>query len=123
MLDCKSFLLGPFGGLAISISGFKGDERQRLVQDIEAGGGKYTGEMAQGQVTHLVVNAPSGSKFDFAVKTGGVKIVNAAWVRACVDMGAHKVCVLVARALTGHATRQRTRKNTASNAPPPQQYQ
>ena len=65
--------------LLCCMTGFEDpDERQQIIDKIEANGGLYTGDLTK-RVTHLIVHKPEGRKFH-AAKSWGVVTVSVEWV-------------------------------------------
>ncbi|XP_059608090.1 PAX-interacting protein 1 [Phlebotomus argentipes] len=62
----------------IAISGFEGDERQRIKNMVEESGGKFTGYFSK-QNTVLICKKPEGAKYRRA-KDWAVPVVNATWL-------------------------------------------
>lgn len=62
----------------IAISGFEGDERQRIKQMVEESGAKFTGYFSK-QNTVLICKKPEGAKYRRA-KDWAIPVVNATWL-------------------------------------------
>lgn len=72
--------------LLCCMTGFEDpDERQQIIDKIEANGGLYTGDLTK-RVTHLIVHKPEGRKYH-AAKNWGVVTVSVEWVNDSVDRG------------------------------------
>ncbi|KAH6839416.1 hypothetical protein B0I37DRAFT_332097 [Chaetomium sp. MPI-CAGE-AT-0009] len=72
--------------LLCCMTGFEDpDERERIINTIEANGGLYTGDLMK-QVTHLIVFKPEGRKYH-AAKNWGVATVSVEWVTQSVERG------------------------------------
>ncbi|KAK4239592.1 hypothetical protein C8A03DRAFT_42822 [Achaetomium macrosporum] len=72
--------------LLCCMTGFEDpDERQQIIEKIEANGGLYTGDLTK-RVTHLIVYKPEGRKYQ-AAKNWGVVTVSVEWVNDCVERG------------------------------------
>ena len=72
--------------LLCCMTGFEDpDERQQIIDKIEANGGLYTGDLTK-RVTHLIVYKPEGRKFH-AAKSWGVVTVSVEWVYDSVGRG------------------------------------
>lgn len=84
LLDLSAYVVPPFLGLVISITGV-GVERQELISVIENNGGKYSPELKQGYCTHLIAAEPRGVKYEHAKQWRNVKVASPDWVEACVD--------------------------------------
>ncbi len=76
----------PRRRLLCCMTGFEDpDERQQIIDKIQANGGRYTGDLTK-RVTHLVVHKPEGRKYQAAV-AWGVVTVSAEWVYDSVERG------------------------------------
>ncbi|OWF40591.1 DNA topoisomerase 2-binding protein 1-like [Mizuhopecten yessoensis] len=75
-----------FKGLVITVSGLDPQERNDVKKLIHSEGGKYTGEMKVNECTHLIINKPKGTKYEFA-KKWKLNIVRTAWLYDSVDKG------------------------------------
>ncbi|SPQ26196.1 f3edb62b-1c02-4f66-b404-bc8eec9aa42f [Thermothielavioides terrestris] len=72
--------------LLCCMTGFEDpDERQQIIDKIEANGGLYTGDLTK-RVTHLIVHKPEGRKYQ-AAKNWGVTTVSVEWVHDSVERG------------------------------------
>ncbi|KAK4119624.1 hypothetical protein N657DRAFT_250610 [Parathielavia appendiculata] len=72
--------------LLCCMTGFEDpDERQRIIDTIEANGGLYTGDLTK-RVTHLIVHKPEGRKYQ-AAKAWGVATVSVEWITDSVERG------------------------------------
>ncbi|KAK4097480.1 hypothetical protein N658DRAFT_289668 [Parathielavia hyrcaniae] len=72
--------------LLCCMTGFEDpDERQQIIDMIEANGGLYTGDLTK-RVTHLIVHKPEGRKYQ-AAKAWGVVTVSVEWVTDSVERG------------------------------------
>ncbi|KAL2182035.1 uncharacterized protein P884DRAFT_274471 [Thermothelomyces heterothallicus CBS 202.75] len=72
--------------LLCCMTGFEDpDERQRIIDKIEANGGLYTGDLTK-RVTHLIVHKPEGRKYH-AAKAWGITTVSVEWVHDSVERG------------------------------------
>ncbi|KAK3301679.1 BRCT domain-containing protein [Chaetomium strumarium] len=72
--------------LLCCMTGFEDpDERQHIIDKIEANGGLYTGDLTK-RVTHLIVYKPEGRKYQ-AAKNWGVATVSVEWVHDSVERG------------------------------------
>jgi hypothetical protein len=56
------YLLGPFGGIKVSITNFGAKERDAVVSQLKLGNANYSPELYR-TTTHLVGNRPGGNKF------------------------------------------------------------
>ncbi|KAK3905468.1 hypothetical protein C8A05DRAFT_41586 [Staphylotrichum tortipilum] len=76
----------PRRTLLCCMTGFEDpDERQQIIDKIQANGGRYTGDLTK-RVTHLVVYKPEGRKYQAAI-AWGVVTVSAEWVYDSVERG------------------------------------
>ncbi|KAJ8307553.1 hypothetical protein KUTeg_015637 [Tegillarca granosa] len=75
-----------FMGLVITVSGLDSEERAQVKKLAESEGGKYTGEMKANECTHLIINKPKGSKYEYA-KKWGVRIVKSDWLYDSIEKG------------------------------------
>jgi topoisomerase (DNA) II binding protein 1 len=76
-----------FVGLSVTVSGYQDiSVRQRLEQDVVAGGGVFTKELRE-DTTHLLMEEGCGDKYDAAVKTCTIAIVNRQWCAQCSMRG------------------------------------
>ncbi|KAL2160461.1 hypothetical protein VTH06DRAFT_1149 [Thermothelomyces fergusii] len=72
--------------LLCCMTGFEDpDERQQIIDKIEANGGLYTGDLTK-RVTHLIVHKPEGRKYH-AAKAWGITTVSVEWVHDSVERG------------------------------------
>ncbi|KAL2128655.1 hypothetical protein VTI74DRAFT_8901 [Chaetomium olivicolor] len=72
--------------LLCCMTGFEDpDERQQIVDKIEANGGVYTGDLTR-RVTHLIVYKPEGRKYK-AAKSWEIRTVTVEWVNDSVERG------------------------------------
>jgi hypothetical protein len=72
--------------LLCCMTGFEDpDQRQLIIDKIEANGGLYTGDLTK-RVTHLIVYKPEGRKYH-AAKSWGVVTVSVEWVHDSVERG------------------------------------
>jgi DNA replication regulator DPB11 len=70
----------------VSITGFEDlEERARIVAEIEAAGGGYSGDLKR-DTTHLIVYKPEGKKYH-AAKAWGIHRIGVEWLRDCVERG------------------------------------
>ncbi|XP_033732968.1 LOW QUALITY PROTEIN: DNA topoisomerase 2-binding protein 1-like [Pecten maximus] len=75
-----------FKGLVITVSGLDPQERNDVKKLINSEGGKYTGEMKVNECTHLIINNPKGTKYEFA-KKWKLNIVRTEWLYDCIGKG------------------------------------
>lgn len=76
----------PRRKLLCCMTGFEDpNERQDIIDKIQANGGRYTGDLTK-RVTHLVVYRPEGRKYQAAI-AWGVVTVSAEWVNDSVERG------------------------------------
>lgn len=75
-----------FKGLVITVSGLDPQERNDVKKLINSEGGKYTGEMKVNECTHLIINKPKGTKFEFA-KKWKLNIVRTEWLYDSISKG------------------------------------
>ncbi|KAJ4287458.1 protein kinase activating protein dpb11 [Collariella sp. IMI 366227] len=72
--------------LLCCMTGFEDpDERQDIIDKIEANGGIYTGDLTR-RVTHLIVNKPEGRKYNAALNWE-IRTVAMEWVNDSVERG------------------------------------
>lgn len=70
----------------ICASGFNETSKNKLKEQIESGGGVYSGDLVLGTTTHLIVKDPRGAKFD-AAKLWKIPIVKIEWVQESLEAG------------------------------------
>ncbi|KAK6180631.1 hypothetical protein SNE40_008642 [Patella caerulea] len=75
-----------FKGFCISVSGLPQDERKEIRKLIESEGGIYSGEMKMNSCTHLVINEPKGTKYEFAIKWN-IHTVSSKWIYVSIEKG------------------------------------
>ncbi|KAL1923796.1 uncharacterized protein VTP21DRAFT_8776 [Calcarisporiella thermophila] len=85
----EKYLLPPFAGLTICVTGLNGAKREEIEQLTRENGGAYSADLTRA-VSHLIASSPTGKKYEFALKWG-IKIVNLQWfedsldTKACAD--------------------------------------
>ncbi|TPX35524.1 hypothetical protein SmJEL517_g02137 [Synchytrium microbalum] len=78
------YRLPPFGGLVICVTGFTGvAQRSDIKKLIEDNGGVFSADLLK-TCTHLVASAPTGKKYDFAVRWK-LMIVSLVWLEESVQ--------------------------------------
>ncbi|KAJ1963727.1 DNA topoisomerase 2-binding protein 1, partial [Dispira parvispora] len=83
----EQFLLPPFAGCRVHLTGFPHAlVRHKIQKLVTEYGGRYD-ENLSAKCTHLVANKPQGSKYSFA-QSCGIHIVNLDWVLDSVTMKA-----------------------------------
>ncbi|KAI8229434.1 S-M checkpoint control protein rad4 [Colletotrichum sp. SAR 10_96] len=74
------------GSLLLCMTGFDDpDERNQIIERIQANGGTYTGDLTK-RVSHLIVHKPEGKKFK-AARNWGIRTVSLAWLDQTVERG------------------------------------
>ncbi|XP_060078060.1 DNA topoisomerase 2-binding protein 1-like isoform X2 [Ylistrum balloti] len=73
-----------FKGLVITVSGLDPKERNDVKKLINSEGGKYSGEMKVNECTHLIINKPKGTKYEFA-KKWKLNIVRTEWLYDSIE--------------------------------------
>ncbi|XP_067928682.1 DNA topoisomerase 2-binding protein 1-like [Watersipora subatra] len=81
----KKYACPMFLGCVITASNIK--ERDKIKEIVEKGGGKYSGQMAYKECTHLVIDRPEGQKYKMAQKWGSISIVAPQWIYDCEKEG------------------------------------
>ncbi|KAJ3412381.1 DNA topoisomerase 2-binding protein 1 [Chytridiales sp. JEL 0842] len=82
----ERYAVKPFSGLHIFITGFCSETREEIEHTTKSLGGLFNSNLSK-DCTHLVAEAPSGAKYDFA-KKHGIKVVSLDWFRKCAMSGA-----------------------------------
>ncbi|GBG64476.1 hypothetical protein CBR_g45172 [Chara braunii] len=77
--SCQPAQSSCLKGVVASLTGYIGPEKDHLVHLIKQMGGVHTGELSV-RNTHLVCWHHRGLKFDFAMRTRGIHIVNHEWL-------------------------------------------
>ena len=89
----EDYPLLPFTGAVICLSGFTFTLRREIEQRVVALGGVFSAALTT-DVTHLVVDEPSGPKFEEAVKMN-IHVVGIEWLNACCSAkGTTQLCFL-----------------------------
>lgn len=70
----------------ICASGFNESSKNKLKEQIESGGGVYSGDLVLGKTTHLIVKEARGAKYD-AAKLWKIPIVKIEWVQESLEAG------------------------------------
>ncbi|TEA14448.1 S-M checkpoint control protein rad4 [Colletotrichum sidae] len=74
------------GRLSLCMTGFDDhDERNSIIERIEANGGTYTGDLTK-RVSHLIVRKAEGKKFK-AARSWNIKTVSLAWLDQSIERG------------------------------------
>lgn len=84
IIPFKNYILRPFSGLVICCTQISPEERHRMLQLVEANGGKCTFDLVKNSCTHLVAKEPTGDKYLFAKSWGNIHIVKMEWIEECV---------------------------------------
>jgi len=89
LFDPQNFLLPPFSGCVITVTGLSQASRNMIEQLTSLYGGIFSSD-ATAECTHLISERPVGLKYKFA-KTKGIKVVTPDWfydslkINACAD--------------------------------------
>jgi hypothetical protein len=76
--ECDSFLLPPFSGAKICVTGYNEEKRNEIKEICTKHGASYSNDLTR-DCTHLVALNNSSVKFKFALKWG-LFIINEKWV-------------------------------------------
>jgi len=101
LFDPQKYLLPPFSGCVITVTGLSEVSRNRIEQLTSLYGGIFSSD-ATVECTHLISERPVGLKYRFA-KTKGIKVVTPDWfydslkMNACVDVRNYDVSIPTAR--------------------------
>lgn len=82
--DYDKYACQLFEGLTVCVSGYSSDIRDEVKRKVEELGGNFSGSMQQATCTHLIVNQPSGQKYEYAVRWK-IPIVNIDWLNDCYE--------------------------------------
>jgi hypothetical protein len=82
-MDQPQYKVNIFTGLNVVCTQLTLDERTRVQQLVESGGGTFSDKLFGNACTHLIAKTPDGEKYTGAKKFGTVKIVVAAWAEEC----------------------------------------
>jgi NAD-dependent DNA ligase len=83
-MEQPQYKVNIFTGLNVVCTQLNQDERTRIQQLVESGGGTYSDKLFGNICTHLIAKTPDGEKYMGAKKFGTVKIVVMAWAEECV---------------------------------------
>ncbi|XP_015782617.1 DNA topoisomerase 2-binding protein 1-A [Tetranychus urticae] len=83
----QRFRLPLFQGFTICFSMVPLEKRSLIKQKVERNGGKYAGDFNPSVVTHLVVMAPEGKKYDLSLKYASIKKVSFHWFLDSIQQG------------------------------------
>jgi len=93
LVAIDKFLLPPFAGCVISVTGLSATSRNEISRLVKAYGGEYTPNLTK-KCTHLLSEAPTGLKYRYALEWG-VHCVTVQWflesinTQKCVDETKH----------------------------------
>jgi NAD-dependent DNA ligase len=94
LLDCKSasskvsfdsYIVRPFIGLTISLTGYAPEERFQFQKLVEENGGTFSASLVREKCTHLISESATGDKYFHAKSWGTVHVVNSKWLSECVN--------------------------------------
>uniref|UniRef100_A0A0N5A1P1 BRCT domain-containing protein n=1 Tax=Parastrongyloides trichosuri TaxID=131310 RepID=A0A0N5A1P1_PARTI len=80
------FAVPLFQGMFFCVSGIPPTTRDDLKIVIERNGGKYSGNLKNGETTHLLLNIASGQKYKSALKWN-INILKLSWLKDSVEAG------------------------------------
>lgn len=78
----EDFLILPFAGLTISVTGHSVEVRERIAQQISSGGGTFSADLSK-NCTHLVADSSGSAKFRYA-QQWNLSIVTERWITDCI---------------------------------------
>ncbi|KAK3541594.1 hypothetical protein QTP86_033095 [Hemibagrus guttatus] len=73
-------------GCTVCVTGLSTVERKEVQRLCELHGGSYTGQLKMNECTHLIVNEPSGQKYEFA-KKWNVYCISIHWLFDSIEKG------------------------------------
>jgi hypothetical protein len=83
LMDSLNYKVDYCTGLNVVCTQLTMDERARVQQLVESGGGVYSDLFIGKVCTHLIAKTPDGDKYVSAKKCGTIRIVTIAWVEEC----------------------------------------
>jgi len=89
LLDSKKFLLPPFAGCVISVTGLSASTRNEIQRLAKSYGGEYTPNLTK-RCSHLISRVPQGIKYRYALEWG-IHCVSVHWffdsinLQVCAD--------------------------------------
>lgn len=93
-MEGSMYKVGYATGLNVVCTQLTLEERTRVQQLVEKGGGTYSDRFVGMVCTHLIAKTPEGDKYMGAKKCGTVRIVTCSWVEECAKRkGAHFILV------------------------------
>eukprot|EP01130_Rhizamoeba_saxonica_P017489 TRINITY_DN8492_c0_g1_i1.p1 TRINITY_DN8492_c0_g1~~TRINITY_DN8492_c0_g1_i1.p1 ORF type:complete len:468 (-),score=88.54 TRINITY_DN8492_c0_g1_i1:8-1411(-) len=87
-LPIDSYILPPFAGCVISVTGFSSSSRNRFQNLVHHYGGEYTPNLTK-RCTHLIFKTPGGIKYHYGTEWG-IFCVNLDWLFDSINLG---VCI------------------------------
>uniref|UniRef100_A0A4W4ETD9 BRCT domain-containing protein n=1 Tax=Electrophorus electricus TaxID=8005 RepID=A0A4W4ETD9_ELEEL len=85
-LCMEDYLCPVLKGCTVCVTGLSTVERKEVQRLCELHGGHYTGQLKMNECTHLIVNEPSGQKYEFARKWN-VYCVSLHWLFDSIEKG------------------------------------
>lgn len=73
-------------GCTICVTGIQAKKRREIKSAVEKHGGTYSAELKLKSTTHLLVENPTGEKYEFALRWN-VHCVHPRWLQDCIDAG------------------------------------
>ena len=81
-----SHLCPIFKGCSFCVTGIEGSKRKEIKSAVENHGGVYSAELKLKSTTHLLVERPTGDKYEFAMRWN-VNCVRLDWLYNCIEAG------------------------------------
>ena len=73
-------------GCSVCVSGLCGEKREEIKRLVEKHGGIYSAELRLNVTTHLLIENPTGQKYEFALRWS-VICVKPDWLHGCINTG------------------------------------
>ncbi|XP_051542504.1 DNA topoisomerase 2-binding protein 1-A-like [Myxocyprinus asiaticus] len=85
-LNTEAYMCPVLKGCTVCVTGLSTVERKEVQRLCDQHGGSYTGQLKMNECTHLIVNEPTGQKYEFAQKWN-VYCVSLHWLFDSIEKG------------------------------------
>ncbi|XP_051970919.1 DNA topoisomerase 2-binding protein 1 [Xyrauchen texanus] len=107
-LNTEAYMCPVLKGCTVCVTGLSTVERKEVQRLCDQHGGDYTGQLKMNECTHLIVNEPTGQKYEFARKWN-VYCVSLHWLFDSIEKG---FCQDESRYAVEHGQKRRTEEKT-----------
>jgi NAD-dependent DNA ligase len=95
LMNTADYQFKLFSCLIFSVSGINGHTRNKLIQTIEEYGGKYSSDLVENPITHLICEIAAGEKYAYAMELGNVKILKPSWVHESISSNRKLIIITI----------------------------